>query len=81
MKPLPPFGGPRPVTVESVEHWTWTTDDDHRGRIPVMYKHERQAWSDLYDILGERKLTTDEDKLLWALCRKLNYRADREIDW
>ena len=64
-------------SLASVVDWSWGPSAGHRGNVPSMPKHERTAWN----VLGNQAaLNRGETKLYRALTRKLQYRANREIN-
>jgi hypothetical protein len=65
------------LTVDAVTEWTWVKSDDHHGKVPRMTRQERRAWSSLSDM---PKLAKADRQLLAALTRKLQYRADHDVD-
>lgn len=65
------------LSLDQVTEWHWCASPEHRGKVPYMTRQERREWCRLSDAT---RLTPSEKSLLRALTRKLQYRAERDID-
>lgn len=65
------------MDIQQVTTWVYETTEYHSAPVPLMPKHERDAWVALSNKLSH--LTQDERALWRALNRKLQYRARFDI--